>query len=69
MVDLVENNLKTQKIDALKFIGKELEKIDSEVSSDLIEKIYDVVREGSSDQTIEPKKIINKLILDEISKK
>ena len=69
MVDLVENNLKTQKIDALKFIGKELEKIDSKVSSDLIEKIYDVVREGSSDQTIDPKKEIDKLILDEISKK
>ena len=68
MVDLVENNLKLQKEDALEFIGKELEKTKFAISSDLIEKIYEVVRRGSTDQTIDPKNEIKKLILDEISK-
>ena len=68
MVDLVENNLKLQKEDALEFIGKELEKTKFAISSDLIEKIYEVVRRGSTDQTIDPKNEIKKLIIAEISK-
>jgi len=68
MPDLVENNLKLQKEDALEFIGKELEKTKFDISSDLIEKIYEVVRRGSTDQTIDPKNGIKKLIIAEISK-
>ena len=68
MPDLVENNLKLQKKDALEFIGKELEKTKFDISSDLIEKIYEVVRRGSTDQTIDPKNGIKKLIIAEISK-
>ena len=68
MPDLVENNLKLKKKDALEFIGKELEKIKFDISSDLIEKIYEVVRRGSTDQTIDPKNGIKKLIIAEISK-
>ena len=67
MPDLVENNLKIQKEDALNFLGQEFEKINYIFSNNLIEKIYDVVRKASTDQTVDAKNEIKKLILDEIN--
>lgn len=66
MPDLVENNIKKQKDDALKFISQES---GGKISKDLIEKIYDVVRESTTNQTIDVKNELKKIIEDEVSKK
>ena len=68
MPNPVENNLKRQKDDSLKFLKQVAKEKSANLSDELLEKIYDVVLEHNPDSSTNLSKEIEKLISNELEK-
>ena len=69
MPDPVDNNLKKQRSDSLKFLKQVAKEKSANISDELFEKIYDVVLKHNPDSSIKLSKEIEKLISNELEKK
>ena len=69
MSNSVENNLKKQKDDSLKFLKQIAKEKSANISDGLFENIYDVVFKHNSDSSKDLSKEIGKLISNELEKK
>ena len=68
MPNPVENNLKRQKDDSLKFLKQVAKENSTNISDDLLEKIYDLVLKANPDASINLNKELEKLISNELEK-
>ena len=66
MSNSVENNLKKQKDDSLKFLKQIAKEKYTNISDELFEKIYDVVFKHNSDSSKDLSEEIGKLIQNEL---
>ena len=66
MSDHIDNNLKRQKDDSLKFLKQVAKENSTDISDDLLEKIYDLVLKANPDASINLNKELEKLISNEL---
>ena len=69
MPNPVDNNLKKQRCDSLKFLKQVAKEKSADISDDLFEEIYDVVLKHNPDSSVNLSKEIEKLISNELEKK
>ena len=68
MPNPVDNNLKKQRSDSLKFLKQVAKEKSANISDELFEKIYDVVLKHNPDSSMNLNKEIEKLISNELEK-
>ena len=66
MNDSVDNNLKQQKDDSLKFLREVAKENSANISDDLLENIYNAVMKATPDGKVNLNKELEKLITDEV---